>query len=248
MKPYIIISPDYDFVSGGIKVMWGLYGWLLAKGQVVYMNRWPDVDRIAIYPEIQNGNPAKAKTIVRYILNKPGVMGGRDQFGNFVPGPTSFAPTDKLYYFSRMFGYTPDENHYMFLPVIDLHTFKNQHKKRSKTCYLIGKGSNRQKHPKDSIEITRRFAQDQQVLADLLNECRFMYCYDSLTAMTEVARLCGCAIKYYGDHTMDELKLYEPGINGINSRLDIDAFREHYINMIKLFEQRLDYFIEETQS
>lgn len=233
--------------------MWGLYGWLLAKGQIAYINRWPDVDRIAVYPEIQQGNPVGAKTVVRYILNKPGVMGARDQFGNFTPGPTEFDPADNLYYFSRIFGKAKDENHYMFLPIINTHLFKDQKKKRTKTCFLIGKGTNRRQHPEDSIELTRGFASDQQALADLLNECHTFYCYDPLSAMMEVARLCGCKVKYYGDYIEEDLEKYEPGLNGIGmfgheKKLDVEAFREHYIGMVNLFEQRLDQFIEETQS
>jgi hypothetical protein len=161
-------------------------------------------------------------------------------------GPTEFDPSDKLYYFSKLFGKT-DEDHYMFLPICNLHIFKDQGKKRIKTCYLVGKGFNRSKHPPDSIPLNRQLAQDQQALADLLNECHTFYCYDKLTAMMEIARLCGCKVQYYGDYSIEELKQYEPGLNGINSELDVLAFRKHYINMIKKFDLQIDKFIKTTQ-
>lgn len=233
--------------------MWGLYGWLLARGVEVYMNQIPNGrDVVVIYPEIQVGNPVGSKNVVRYILNTPGTMGGTDQYGRFVPGPTTFDPQDHLYYFSKLFGKAKDENHYMFLPVINTHEFYDKRKKRTKTCYLIGKGLNRREHPDDSIELTRRFAQDQGALADLLNECHTLYCYDKLSAMMEVARLCGCKVKYYGDYLENELELYEPGLNGIGmfgheKKLDVEAFRAHYMGLIDLFTKRLDAFIEETQ-
>lgn len=251
MKPYVIISPEYDHTSGGIKVMWGLYGWLLAKGQIAYINRWPQGEVIAIYPEIQNGNPVNAKQIVRYVLNTPGVMGGMDQYGRFTPGPVDF-PGENVYYFSRMFGKAKDEKHYLFLPVIDTNTFRNRNGIRTKSCYLIGKGTNKHKHPEDSIAIDRRFASDQGALSDLLNECHTFYCYDNLTAMMEVSRLCGCPVQYYGDYTYEQLSQYEPGldgitIDGVEEPFHPDLFRTHYIEMVHVFQKRLDDFIEETQ-
>src|SRR3990167_5692218 len=106
--------------------MYGLYGWLLSKGQVAFMNEVPSKGEIiAIYPEIQHGNPANAKTVVRYILNKPGVVPALYSDGTLKQGPTDFGPDDKLYYFSRLYGHAKDDDHYLFLPIINLHLFKD---------------------------------------------------------------------------------------------------------------------------
>lgn len=254
MRAYSVMTPPFDPTSGGIRVMWGLYGWLLAKGQIVHTNaQYGHPDFVAIYPEIAQGNPLGAKHVVRYILNKPGVMGLRTAEG-FELGPTEFDPDDKLYYFSRLFGDSPSEN-YMFLPILDLHTFKDQGKLRSKTAYFVGKGTDSGVHPKDAILIDRVVAADQGSLADLLNECEVLYCYDPVTAMTELARLCGCRIVYIpSTYDHDEFsKKYEPGMNGISwgmdtgVKLDVEAFREHYEAMREEFSWKLDAFIEETQ-
>jgi len=249
-KPYSVIMPPFDPVSGGIRVCWGLYGWLLAKGMIVFPNATIETDFIGIYPEIYNGNPANATTVVRYLLNKPGVM---SLYGE--PSPTEFAPTDKLYYFSKIFA--PDDvkdEQVMFLPICNLHVFKDQKKKRTKTCYIVGKGTNTNKHPKDSILIDRKFAIDQQALADLLNECHTLYSYDPVTAMFEIARLCGCKVVIIPNIKFNvNLNKYEPGMNGISYGIDnyvplnVEEFREHYKGMIKTFEERLDNFIESTQ-
>lgn len=253
MKPYVIVSPPFDITSGGVRVMWGLYGWLLAKGQIAYMNQVPvKGDFIAVYPEIQHGNPAGASTVVRYILNKPGVMGSLTPQG-FNTGPTTFDPKDKIYVFSRIFDtFKVDYQKILFLPILNLYQFVDQGKKRTKTCYLIGKGHNKLIHPKDSIEITRDFAHDQQALTDLLNECTVLYGYDKMSAMYEIARLCGCRVKYYGGYDEDELSLYEPGMNGFgidgeDKKLYVHEFREHYKEMVRLFDSRLDNFIKDTQ-
>jgi hypothetical protein len=256
-KPYVLTAPKWETTSGGVRVMYGLYGWLLAKGQVVFLNEKPSSgDCIGIYPEIQQGNPAEASTVVRYILNKPGVVPALMEDGRLKYGPTVFDPNDRLYYFSRLYG--GDDHNTLFLPILNMHLFRDQKKQRTKTAYMIGKGMNyplHPVHPADAIEIDRGFAQDQGALADLLNECSALYCYDPNTAMTEVARLCGCRIVMVNPlYTKEEFQRYEPGMMGISwgkdegIRLNVPEFRMHYADMRFMFEKRLDAFIEETQT
>lgn len=227
--------------------MYGLYGWLLARGEEVYMNSRPNGDCIAIYPEIVNGNPANASTVVRYLLNKPGFMGS-----NGVSGPTIFGKNEKIVAFSRVFYDSPDL--YMFLPVINLKVFRDQHKKRTKKAVFYGKWKGNQ-HPDGCIELSRANCQDQQALADLLNECEVIYVYDQVTAIYDIARLCGCRVVVFpADITKDEFKEYEPGMNGINwdgdegNQVDSEQFEAHYRVIGKVFEERLDNFIDFTQS
>jgi hypothetical protein len=254
-KPYLIRTPNFEPTSGGIRVMYGLYGWLLAKGEIAYLNTRieGDVETVGIYPEIYHGNDMNATKCVRYILQTPGLM---SSYGN--PSPTTeeyktnpIYANDKFITFSKIydtFGNLP----VLFLPILNLHLFKDQKRKRTKTCFLVGKGENLNKHPKNSIQLSREFASDQQALADLLNECHTFYCYDRLSAMMEIARLCGCKVKYYGNFPKEELELYEPGMNGVSYqdeevKLDTDAFRSHYIELGRIFSEKLDIFIEETQ-
>lgn len=246
-KPYSIWTPPFESTSGGIRVMWGLYAWLLVKGQIAYVNAEIDIPFVGIYPEIAHGNDLGAKTVVRYLLNKPGVMAG---YG--IPGPTEFEKTDLIYVFSRIYDtYGVDDDHLLFLPIINLHLFKDTKKKRTKTCYLVGKGQNKYRHPEDSIELTRQFSADQKALAELLNECHTLYGYDPLSAMYDIARLCGVTVKYYGDMDRKELDKYEPGLQGIDfgdgSKLDSNRFRYHYQELINEFSNKLDIFIDRTQ-
>lgn len=261
MRPYSIFTPPFDITSGGIRVMYGLYGWLLAKGQIVHLNAQYNntSDFVAIYPEIQDGNPAGADTVVRYILNKPGRIEAVWSDGTVKTGPTDFGKNDKLYYFSRLFGDT-DEDHYLFLPILNTHLFKEQGKKRNKTAYFVGKGMHYfkpediNKHPKDAILIDRNVADDQQELADLLNECELLYCYDPVTAMTELARLCGVrVVQIPSIYTKEEFSQYEPTLNGISwgedegIKLDTVKFTKHYKDMIDQCSKKIDKFIDDTQ-
>ena len=244
-KPYLIYSPPFDITSGGIRVMYGLYGWLLAKGQVAFMNQRHDGPSIAIYPEIVRDNPLFGSKVVRYLLNKPGAMA---LYG--VQGPTEYPEEDMLVSFSKLYADTPIN---LFLPILDLHTFKVTNKgKREKVATLTGKHTEPVKIYGDLLD--REFASNQQQLADKLNECQVLYCYDPNTAMTEIARLCGCRVVVIpSKYSKEEFQKYEPGMNGISwgleeeILLDVEAFRDHYIGLVDKFSTDLDKFIEVTQ-
>ena len=234
--------------------MWGLFGHLLTRGYEVYMNRYPsDKEFIGIYPEVFHGNVMNAPKVVRYILNKPGVMGAGNRGEPLVAGPKAFDEREKLYYFSRLFGDT-DDDHYLFLPILNLDIFKNQRRKRTQRGVFVGKGDDLQRHKPGAIIINRELSEDQQELADTLNECEVLYTYDMVSAMTEIARLCGCRVVYLSDYyTKEEYEKYEPGINGMSFGkdegvpLDTVAFRKHYISLMTTFNKKFDKFLEETQ-
>ena len=252
MTPYLVRTPDFQVSSGGIRVMWGLYGWLLAKGQIAFTNVGVNTDSIGIYPEIFHGNDMHATKVIRYILQKPGMMGKGYDDGTFEAGPEEFDPQDEKYVFSKVYDeWGVDDDHILFLPIIPLNVFQDQQKVRNKVAFYVGKGTNLGKHPEDAIELTRQQTQDQEWLAGFLNECSVLYVYDRMSAIMEVARLCGCAVVYLGDLDKGELELYEPGMNGLGykteSKLDTKKFRAHYKDMIKTFEKKLDKMIEKTQ-
>lgn len=257
MRPYSIRAPEFDPTSGGIRVMYGLYGWLLAKGQIAHINAvFENKDFVGIYPEIYHGNDLQANTVVRYLLNKPGVMGSVGPDGSFRGGPTIFPRSDRIYAFSELFNTEGcNKDHILFLPILNLHIFKDQKKARTKKAVFVGKGQNTGLHPQDCVPIDRKFAQDQQALADLLNECEVMYQYDPVSAMSEIARLCGCrVVMLQEEYSKDDYRKYEPGINGISwglneeIRLEVDGFRQHYIELRQKFSKQLDIFIDQTQS
>ena len=254
-RGYAIITPSFEINSGDVRVMYALHGWLLAKGEVSYINAKYDNPFIAVYPEIYHGNQTKAQTVVRYVLAPAGLMA---LYG--VRGPDDFDKGDHIFVFSKLYDkWNLDENHHMFLPILNTRLFKDQGKKRDKICFYVGRGSfkgmNRKKHPKDAIEITKATALNQVELADTLNECQTMYMYENLTAMMDIARLCGCSVKYYGGMDKQKMKLYEPGINGITFEndkeevpLNTKLFHDHYEEMTYIFSKKLDWFISFTQN
>jgi O-antigen biosynthesis protein len=251
-KPYSIWTPDFEVTSGGIRVLYGLIGWLLAKGQIVIPNA-SGPEFITIYPEIVHGNPLGGQKVARYILATPGVMGMGDK-----PGPLEFDASESLWVFSQLYNTMGiDDDHIMFLPILDLHTFRiTNTNKRTKSCKLVGKGQDLGLPQTEGLfDLNRQFSSNQQALADYLNECEVMYSYDPNSAMFEIARLCGCRVVVIPSrYTKEEFSKYEPGMNGIswgveeNVPLDAIEFRKHYQGLIKTFEERLEGFIHETQN
>lgn len=252
-KPYTIREFNYDPTSGGIKVMYSLYGALLLKGEEIMANAifQDDTEAIGIYPEISQGNELQTKHIVRYILNKPGVMAL-----NGVPGASTFAPTDCLFTFSKMFMDLPDEK-CMFLPAINTEVFYDRHLHRGGGAVFVGKGVATQPHD-GCVVIDRNLARDQENLSIILNQCEVLNTYDPVSAMTEIARLCGCRVNYLSpEYTKKDYLLYEPGINGISfpleddvvAPLDTEAFLEHYRALYARFwDVSLPNFIKITQN
>jgi len=254
-KPYSLRTPNFELLSGGIRVMYGLFGWLLAKGQVAYLNaKYSTSDFIGVYPEIYWGNDMGADTVVKYILNKPGVM---SSFG--MPGPSIFPPEDHIFGFTKLYDtYDLDEDHLMFLPILNLHLFKDQKKKRKNRCVFVGKGRDMPLKKTEGLKrITIKMSMDQGALADYLNTCEVMYSFENPTAMNEIARLCGCRVIFLPDEVVrytkkDLEEKYEPGMNGIgwgkDTTFDVSAFRSHYIALQTRFSDQLDKFIEITQA
>jgi O-antigen biosynthesis protein len=251
-KPYSVWTPNFEITSGGIRVLYGLMGWLLARGQVVVPNM-PGSGFITIYPDVINGNPFQSDDVVWYLLNAPGVMG----MGG-VKGQTEFPDKSKVFIFSELYNTLGlDKEHIMFLPILDMRLFRVTNTgNRKHNCKFIGKGRDLHLPETEGLFLLDRpFAQDQVRLAEYLNECEVMYSYDNNSAMFEIARLCGCRVVIIPSiYKKEEFEKYEPGMNGIsyglNEDVELDAyeFRKHYINMRYDFEERLDYFIEETQS
>ena len=236
--------------------MYGLYGWLLAKGQIAFLNAQIDAPFVGIYPEIYYGNDMGAPTVVRYILNKPGVMA---KYG--IPGPKEFDSNDRIYVFSRIYDtFNSPEEKILFLPILNLNLFRDQKKARRGACLFIGKGQNLDTYETLGLSrLTKEIALDQGKLADFLNQFEVMYSFENPTAMNEIARLCGCRVIFIPEranlvYTQEELATkYEPGMTGVawggdnDTPFDVEAFRSHYMSLRRLFSKRLDRFIEDTQ-
>lgn len=253
---YLIWAPVYDSTSGGIIVLHRLCHELRKIGQEAYVTtdklssdldtptlNKPIENFTVIYPEIVFGNPLNAPHIVRWVLNKPGLIGG----------PKTYGPEENVYTFSKLF-YKTDDDHVLMLPPLDLNVFYDKGEVRNQGLFYVGKGGATPRLDIPGLlEITRGTAQNPQNLSDILNHATVLYCYDNITAMADIARLCGCPVCIIpnGEYTKEEYNNHYLDWNGLSwgteiPKIDSKKFREDYIHLKEVFNERLQKFVKET--
>lgn len=181
---YIIVTPPYSHKSAGIRALHILQNELVRRGyDAITTNVAYNVtkDDIAVYPEVVKGNPLKAKRVIRWVLNTPGLLGGDKEYD----------PMEKII--------TWDIDYYPDVPVLRVPViepfFCNQHLERIRDCVWVGKGRNLALHPYNCVSITYQWPATRRELAVLLNNTKTLYTYDSCTCLVTEAVLCGCEVK-----------------------------------------------------
>jgi glycosyltransferase involved in cell wall biosynthesis len=271
MKPYLICTLPWNEMSAGITVLWKLSQALYERfpGNVFVVDKYqgphsiPTVDQcktsrqdcIAIYPEVVTGNPLNAGSVVRYLLNLPGV----------IAGPLFFPESEQLFIFSNFFNQKMNyhQDRVLTVPYLPYKRFKDLHQERGGKLYFIGKGIVSQsldaKNLGNGIDFNGIDGQD--FLINKLNHCEVLYSYDSVTAMTAIARLCGCPVVIIPNpqYTREECQVEDTwGLGGIGYGLEEEEYAKETIDSEKLveyyekelsnFDSHLDRFIEITQS
>lgn len=231
MNPYLIYAFDYRHASGGIKVLHRLCHEINQVGKEAYIGNttkvnpeWltpihePSFDRewIAIYPEVVTGNPWNAPHVVRWVLNVPGKLGG-DRI---------YDASEIVFSWDASFLDAP----ILYVPALDLDIYHDRHEERVGEAYYVGKGQVTNEPPR-GIEITLEMREDRYALASLLNSVSILNCYDDVTAMIDIARLCGCPV-----WIIPQAKRIEPR----------GALTE-YIVKVAAFPDQLERFIQATQ-
>lgn len=140
---------------------------------------------IAIYPEIVKGNPLGKKRVVRWLLNKPGVITGDAEFND-----------DELFFY-----YHPHFNDWTLNPYEERHLNvtelmsdvykKTNNSERTGQCYMVRKGSDRtlNYHENDAKNVDG-LSHDE--LSKNFNDCKYFICYDLYTMYCRYAAMCGC--------------------------------------------------------
>ncbi|OQS45238.1 hypothetical protein B0T49_18905 [Chromobacterium violaceum] len=213
-RPYYICAPGFTRVSNGVRAMHLLCHYLNKLGEEAYVFtpetdpklRTPYltqdiVDRhkatkrspIVVYPEVVHGNPLNASSVVRYILNHPGLLGG----------PKDYPESDMLVFWHQDYvdfaKYTDPS--YIFIPSIDTGIFNNDDNTHDDERHLTLVYPGRYKHAerdfpelfKDSTVITYDWPQSHEELAALLRQGRVVYTFANSAIISE-ALLCGCPV------------------------------------------------------
>jgi hypothetical protein len=183
--PYIIMAPPYRNSSGGVRALHELRNHLESSGYEAKIFQGGDAppNAIVIYPETVSGNPMKARTVVRYVLNYPGLLGG----------DSSYSPNDIIFTYSPAFYPTAP---LLTVPIIEPF-FRDYGLPRSGGCFWVGKGAGKvDEIPETSgmAEITYSWPETREELARFLNTKETFYSYDDFTALAYEAKLCGCKV------------------------------------------------------
>ena len=251
MKPYVIWSPDYRRVSGGIRVLY-LLGKLLrdrgfqAEMKMTHMpfvdNPWsvpecleiPD-DAIHVYPEIVEGNPSGSDRVVWWLLNH--------------------AKKDGL-----QFVWHPNINQSPVLnvPYLEPDLFHPGDGERSGVLVWVGKG--REGYVPDGAKlITHSWPASRKDLADEMRSAEYLISFDPYTAIVHEATLCGCPVVLIqgenawdiGQLTSGPMKIF--GAVDCVSKLDqaraeVGKSFQAYLDYFATMAEQLDVFIEQTQA
>lgn len=285
-RPYYIESLKYDKRYAGVCALHLLCHALNISGEEAYVytddinpklytpkltedvirqHKAENREPIVIYPEIIHGNPRNARSVVRYVLNYPGLVGG----------PKKFHESDLLCYFGLEFsdGFDWQSQLYLRIPLVDQSVFynKKQFKAEERKGFLFypGRYPNGLEEFSEIVQrstiITYQWPETQKEIAELFRKSELLYCVTNSAIITE-ALLCGCPVVLLSTpHTAEfiaqnqkaliENNIIPFGIALNNSLSEIERakatvndFEMRYNQLEVNFWNNLKTFIERTQA
>lgn len=239
--PYYIVAPAYRQTSAGVRALHYLCHILNEAGYEAYVttdvtssylrtplltdgirNRHATTDRlpIMVYPEVVPGNPLNGQVVARWLLNKPGHLGGDKTF-----------PASELLFFWDTWVLTePLPAERLSFPVVDSRIFNNRNnphdKHREAFCYYAHKfirfgGVIDPYLTENGITLCQDVARPPEEIAAILRQCKVLYCYEPSTLVRE-AQACGCQIIYISTPYLDTLN----NAHGIEMCIRADQIRD----------------------
>src|SRR3954467_1403087 len=209
---------------------------------------------VAIYPETVSGNPLNARTIIRWVLNRPGLLGG-----------------DKVYDDSELvFSYSDVFSPYinntivgkLHMPTIDdslFYCYDADLSKRSLECYYVGKSTWKDGFvdPLQAFEINRQ-APNKKELGKLFRSAKALYCFDNSTVLVYEALFCGCPVIVIpdGTHSKEDFAVLELGADDIawgldeftGTAVDIARLKTRYDLVQAEFSRQFEQMVELSQA
>jgi len=214
---------------------------------------------VAIYPDIIHSNIWGSKTVVRWMLNIPEYSGG--------PPIDTYPKSDLFFTYSHLFNTRlglPDDR-ILLCPSIDLSMFYDMHTPRAGRLVYRGKGQQPDnpllaQYPSLGGKESFKGDDGQNRLRERLNKTEMIYVYDNATAITDIARLCGCPVillpnGLYSRKDYEKHELWHAGGIGYDlieapiarATIDSEYMAKCYAELEVKFQNDLGKFIELTQ-
>jgi len=245
--PYYIYTQGFEFTdrSAGIRALHYLCHALNELGAEAYLIgstkesdflrtpllRKSDVMRhqkskkipIVVYPEVVRGNPLNMPNIVRWLLNKPGALGGDEVFSD----------SELLFAYTKDYIPTGSSIPLLTVPSVNGVVFNNydnsNDSNRNGYCFYAHKyllsGGKLTKHAKGATSLCQDVDLSPSEIAAVLRRSVALYCYEP-SAIVREALLCGCPVIIVPSSFLDENLSYPIAGPGIASTLDPDAIIE----------------------
>lgn len=166
---------------------------------------------IVVYPEIVNGNLLNAKNVVRWLLYHNKIY-HRDENGNTI----GYNKNDLFFAYRDVFNdpkLNPNCN-LLKTPYYDLELYKRtNYGNRDGKCYIIRKGASRPDLPKEFDGVIIDYLPEKEKV-DVFNKCEYCISYDTQTAYSSIAAMCGCisiVVPEHGKKRSDYLATGEKG-------------------------------------
>ena len=197
---FIILAPTYRGSSAGVRFLYDLQKKLILAGedaQMMDVNRpyITEKDDIVCYPEIIPDNPLRAKKVVRFILAPPPASRRwKDSNLKVAYHPEYSKEHDMLMHFETTEPFFTDMGY-----------------ERTMDAFYIGKGAFTNYPELDNArEITHQWPKFRKTMAHLLNKCKTLYLFDTMTILREEAVLCGVPnIKLVDDEGIKDYPEYD---------------------------------------
>lgn len=200
-----------------------------------------DKESIVIYPEIIPDNRAQSSQSVHWLLNK--------------------AEVDKE---SMIFAWEDGMGDHPLLTVniIELNIWVPQNIKRGGVAYWIGKGAedfDPSFIPDGAIEISRSNFPNRNELASFVSGLDYLISFDPFSAVNVEAAICNTPVVIHSSNqkwSKEEIVNHGWTKYGIGWGIDelelarstVHKAREHYESLLKIFDNRINNFIELTQA
>lgn len=211
--PYYIHAPHYRQSSAGVRALHYLCHFLNECGHEAYITakvtrmglRTPLLNGrilrdhflcgknpVVVYPEISSGNPLNGATVVRWLLNKPGHLGGEQ----------AISPSELVFYFDPWVLPAGMTAGHLRIPTLDTSIFHNRDNEfdhqRQGFCYYAHKflrfgGHIPENIKRQGISLGQENPLSHQEIAAHLRRAKAVYCFEQSAIITE-ARACGCPV------------------------------------------------------